>query len=353
MTPFSEVIGHAAVVSLLTSELENPAHAYLFVGPSNVGKALIAREFAAHLVGGDDPDAVRRAVEAKHPDVIVVAPEGRSSITVDQARSVVSSAVLAPLEANTKVYLFEEASMLNDEAANALLKTIEEPIHSSSFLLVADSENDLPSTVASRCRTIVFGRVSESDLVAGLVKHGVEPDRALEAAKISGGRPGLALALATEPAVAAYRDAWMSVPAEVTDHPGDAYRLVGDVLDATEPLLDAIKRRQADELALHHPDGNAPRTFIDRQQRELSRASDALYVTGLELLASFYRDTAAAQLGAEVVNADVDVTLLTRLDVPTAVARAERVFGAIEALEANQRPNLALASLFVDLGQDA
>ncbi len=353
MTVFSGVIGHAAVVSLLASELENPAHAYLFVGPSNVGKALVAREFAANLVGGSDPDAVRRAVEAKHPDVIVVAPEGRSSITVDQARSVVSSAVLAPLEAKTKVYLFEEASMLNDEAANALLKTIEEPIHSSSFVLVAESENDLPLTVASRCRTIVFGRVSESDIVAGLVNHGVDPDRALEAARISGGRPGLALALATEPAVAAYRDAWMSVPAEITDHPGDAYRLVGTVLDATEPLLDAIKRRQADDLSLHHPEGDASKAFIERQQRELSRASDALYVTGLELLASFYRDTAAAQLGAEVLNSDVDVTLLTRVDVPTAVARAERVFDAIEALGANQRPNLALASLFVDLGQDA
>ena len=352
MTAFTGVIGHRAVVELLRSELENPAQAYLFVGPSNVGKAYVAREFAARLVGREDGDAVRRALEAKHPDVVVVAPDGRSSITVDQARSVVSSAVLAPLESGKKVFLFEEASMLNDEAANALLKTIEEPIRSTSFVFVADSEDDLPSTVASRCRTVVFGRVSEADVIEGLVANDVERKTALDIARITGGRPGLALALATEPSVAEFRDAWLRVPAEVTDHPGDAYRMVTEVLAATEPLLDAIKRRQEDDLEAQYPGGTAPKAFIERQQRELSRASDALYVTGLELLASFYRDTASSQLGGPVQNADVEVSLLTLTDVTGAVARADRVFDAIDALNANQRPSLALASLFVDLGAD-
>ena len=352
MTAFAGVIGHRAVVDLLRSELVNPAQAYLFVGPSNVGKAHVAREFAARLVGGTDDDGIRRAIEATHPDVIVVAPDGRSSITVDQARSVVSSAVLAPLESASKVFLFEEASMLNDEAANALLKTIEEPIRSTSFVFVADAEDDLPSTVASRCRTVVFGRVSEAEVVEGLVANGVDRETAMGAARISGGRPGLALALATEPSVAEFRAAWLRVPGELTDHPGDAYRLVSQVLAATDPLLDAIKDRQGAERQALYPDGAVPRAFTDRQQRELSRASDALYVTGLELLASFYRDTASSQLGGPVQNTDVDVSQLTRVDVPTAVVKAERVFDAIDALKANQRPNLALASLFVDLGSD-
>lgn len=352
MKPFAGVIGHASVVDLLTSELSNPAHAYLFVGPSNVGKASVAREFAANLVGGSDTDAVRRAATGTHPDVIVVAPDGRSSVTVDQARMVVSAAVLAPLESSTKVFLFEEASMLNDEAANALLKTIEEPIASSRFVLVADSEDDLPSTVASRCRTVVFGRVSEAEVAAGLEANGIDRESAVEAARISGGRPGLALSLATEPAVVEFREAWLSVPANVTDHPGDAYRLVSRVLEATEPLLDAIKERQGAERLMLYPDGNAPKAFLERQQRELARVSDALYATGLELLASFYRDTAASQVGAPVQNSDVDVALLARIDVPTAIIHAERVFAAIDALKANQRPSLALASLFVDLGRD-
>jgi hypothetical protein len=153
--------------------------------------------------------------------------------------------------------------------------------------------------------------------------------------------------------VAAYREAWLAVPAALTDHPGDAYRAASKVLAATEPLLAAVKARQEQDIEDHYPDGDVPRAVQDRQQRELSRASDALYVTGLELLASFYRDTAASQMGADVQNTDVPVALLTRIDVKTAVAKAERIFAAIDALHANQRPNLALAALFVDLGSDA
>ncbi|VAW06248.1 DNA polymerase III delta prime subunit, partial [hydrothermal vent metagenome] len=156
MTQFADLVGHGAVLDQLTAELEAPSQAYLFVGPSNIGKATAARRFAAALVGGDDKDLVRRAKAGSHPDLILVAPEGRTSITVDQAREIVSAAVRSPLEADRKVFLLEEASMLNDEAANALLKTLEEPIASSTFVLVAESEDDLPATVASRCRTIVF-----------------------------------------------------------------------------------------------------------------------------------------------------------------------------------------------------
>lgn len=349
---FATVIGHHGVVALLRGELTAPGQAYLFVGPSNVGKASVAREFAARMVGADDASATRRALEGNHPDLISIAPEGRTSITVDQARMIVAAAVRSPLEADTKVFLLEEASMLNDEAANALLKSIEEPIASTRFVLVADSEDDLPATVASRCRTVVFGRVGEPDIVEGLERLGIEHDQAVEAARISGGRPGLAVALATEPEVAAFRRAWLEVPEGLTGHPGDAYRQVGRVLAATEPLLAAVKRRQQDELDRAYPDASVPKAVTERHQRELARSSDALYVTGLELLASLYRDVAAAQFGAPVQNTDVGVGALTRVTPSTAVGNAGRVLEAIESLQANQRPQLALAALFVDLEID-
>ena len=352
MTRFDDLVGHAGVVDLLNAEIESPSQAYLFVGPSNVGKATAARRFAAALIGGDDPEAVRRAKEGLHPDLILVAPDGRTSITVDQARSIVSGAVLSPLEADRKVYLLEEASMLNDEAANALLKTIEEPIGSTTFVLVAESADDLPATIASRCRTIVFGRVPDEEVAAGLVSQGVDPERAVEAARISGGRPGLAVALATEPTVAAFRESWIGVPDRLTDHPGDAYRQVAEVLAATEPLLAAVRRRQENEIETRYHDADVPKNVTESQQRELSRASDALYVTGLELLASFYRDTAAAQLGASVQNTDVAVMSLTRVTAPVAIRNADRVLDTIDALKANQRPQLALAALFIFLGSD-
>ncbi len=353
MTHFSDVIGHRTVVGLLDADLASPAQAYLFVGPSNVGKATVARRFAAALIGGNDREATRRAREGSHPDLVLVAPEGRTSITVDQARTVVASAVRAPLEADRKVFLLEEASMLNDQAANALLKTIEEPIASTTFILVAESEHDLPPTVASRCRTVVFGRVAELDIVAGLADAGVDSDSANSAANISGGRPGLAIALATEPSVSDFRAAWLGVPDKLTDHPGDAYKLVTAVVEATEPLLGAIKARQSDQIdARYATTDTIPKAVLDRQKRELARASDALYVTGLELLASFYRDTAAAQFGAPVLNADIPVSSLTHVTSKQAISNAQRVLDTVDSLRANQRPQLALAALFVDLGSD-
>ena len=350
--PFEGVIGHQMVLDMLASDLSLPAQAYLFVGPSNVGKATVARRFAAAVVADGDPDVLRRALDGNHPDVISVAPEGRSSITVDQARAIVSEAARSPLEADTKVFLLEEASLLNDEAANALLKTIEEPIGSTRFLLVAESEDDLPPTIASRCRTIVFGRVSEPDIEKGLAAGGLNSTAAGQVARIAGGRPGLAIALATESQVASYREVWLSVPERLTGHPGDAYLAVAEIMAATEPLLEAVKRRQADEIETSYPDGNSPKVVSERHQREMGRSSDALYVTGLELLASVYRDVAAAQFGSPVQNADVPMSTLTRIDAGRAIGHVDRVMEAIEALEANQRPQLALASLFVDLGSD-
>ena len=353
MTHFADLVGHGGVLDLLKAELQTPAQAYLFVGPSNVGKASVARRFAAALVGGDDVEAVRRAKSGSHPDLVLVAPEGRSSITVEQARGIVSSAVRSPLEADRKVFLLEEASMLNIEAANALLKTIEEPIASTTFVLVAESEDDLPLTIASRCRTVVFGRVPEADIAQGLVDLGIDADDARDAARISGGRPGLAVALAREPRVSSFREAWLSVPGRLTDQPGDAYRTASHVMDATGPLLEAVKLRQEAELERDHPNGDVPKPVSERQERELARASDALLITGLELLASFYRDTAAAQFGAPVQNTDLPVSSLTRVTTETAVQNAFRVLDTIDSLHSNQRPNLALATLFLDLGTDA
>jgi DNA polymerase-3 subunit delta' len=156
VTPFDGMIGHRGVIDLLVREIAGPAQAYLFVGPSNVGKSTIARRFAAALLCGAGEHCFGRVVGGVHPDLILVEPEGRASITVDQARRVVSQASRAPFESDRKVFLFEEGGMMNDEAANALLKTLEEPTPATVFVIVAETEDDLPDTVASRCRTIVL-----------------------------------------------------------------------------------------------------------------------------------------------------------------------------------------------------
>jgi DNA polymerase-3 subunit delta' len=347
---FDGVIGHQPVVALLRREIGAPAQSYLFVGPSNTGKATVARRFAAGLLCDGDPGCLRRVLAGNHPDLVLVEPDGRSAITVDQARHTVSQASLAPLVGDRKVFLFEEGGVMNDEAANALLKTLEEPSASTVFIIVAESEDDLPETVASRCRTVIFGRVADEEVAEGLAAHGIPTEQATQAARISGGRPGLALSLATQSEVAAFRHAWLSVPLRVTTQPGDAYLLADEVGAACEPLLAALKEQQAADLAAADAEGASTKALKERQERELKRATAALYVSGLEILAGFYRDAAAAQYGAKVRNPDIPATALTGVLPATAVANAERVLATIEALESNQRPTLAFANLFADLG---
>lgn len=331
LTPFDGIVGHGAVVALLERDLADPAHAYLFIGPAHVGKGTVARRFAAALVAAGDEAAYRRAAGPGHPDLVVVEAEGRTAITVEQARRVVAGASRAPFEAGRKVFLFEEAGAMNDEAANALLKTLEEPSPDTVFVLATESEDDLPETVASRCRTVVFGRVAGEDLVAGLVARGVDPERAAEAAHISGGRPGLALALATREEAAGFRRFWLSVPLRLSAHPGEAVRLAEEAVAAAEPLLDAVA---ADDAVARR------------------RAVRALHETGLEILVSFYRDAAAAQLGAPVRNPDLPPAALTHVGPAAALAASDRVFAAVDALRSNQRPALALAALFSALASD-
>jgi DNA polymerase-3 subunit delta' len=336
---FEGVIGHRRVLELLERELARPAAAYLFVGASEAGKGTVARRFAAALLCPGPHDdgcrSCRRALAGSHPDLAVVEAEGRQSLGVDQARTVVARAVLAPVESARKVFLLEEAGTMTEAAANALLKTLEEPTVTTVFLLVAESEDELPATVASRCRTVHFGRVDEGELAAALVERGVDRDRAATLASVSGGRPGLALSLLASPEVAGFRAAWLEVPRRVSDRPGEAFLLAQEMLARVEPVLPA----PLPAIALG-------KEQVDRDQR---RARQALLTTGLEILASFYVDAASIQLGGAVRNGDLALADLTRIPPAKAVANAERVLETVVDLAANLRPQLALADLFVDL----
>jgi DNA polymerase-3 subunit delta' len=346
---FDGVVGHGEVCELLTRELGHPSQAYLFVGPASSGKATVARRFAAGLLCPDgEPGCVRRVAAGNHPDLAFVEPDGRTSLTVDRARATVARAALSPVESARKVFLFEEAGLMSDGAANALLKTLEEPTGSTVFLLVTESEDDLPATVASRSRTIVFGRVPDAEVVAALEARGVDPERADHAARTSGGRPGMALMLATRPDVAAFRDAWLAVPGKLRSAPGDAFLLAEAMVAAAAPLLEGIDQRQVVEADGATTEA-AAKSLKERHDRERRRATAALHVIGLEILASWYRDAAAAQFGAEARNRDVPGADLVTVTPAAAVAHAERVLETITSLEANQRPDLALAALFADL----
>lgn len=338
---YDDVIGHGGVVDLLASDQSNPAHAYLFVGPPSVGKEFLALRFAASLlVDADASEAaqartVRLAMSRSHPDLVVVEAEGATSLGVDQAREVIRRAALRPVEGERTVFLFPDAGTMTDSAANALLKTLEEPSRSVVFLLVAESEDDFPATVASRCRTVQLGRVPLAEMVEALVGRGVDPAEAEGVAVVAGGRPGLALALMSQPQVAGFRQLWLSVPGQVSSSPGESQRLAARVLEEIAPM---VEEAVDDELSK------------EQAQRTRRRVELSLLVSGLEILASWYTDAASMQMGGPIRNSDVELSALAGVAPRRAVRNAELTLDAVVDVNANLRRELVLTNLFAALG---
>jgi hypothetical protein len=122
---------------------------------------------------------------------------------------------------------------------------------------------------------------------------------------------------------------------------------------AAEPLLQGLGERQERELAAAEIEGRDVRVLKDRHDRERRRAAAALHLSGLEILASWYRDAAVASFGGPVRNRDVPGPELAGVGARDAVARARRVMLTADSLEVNQRPELAFSALFADLGASA
>ena len=344
------VIGHRATIATLEQEVAAPSHAYLFAGPPSVGKATVALAFAAALVSTSD-ESRQRVMRHSHPDVVVIGPEGRSSLGVDQARQAIGAASLRPAESDRKVFIFDDASLMTEAAANALLKTLEEPPGGVVFISVVSSEDDLPPTVASRCRLVRFGRVPESELVTVLVGRGIDEEQAVITARITGGSPGLALDLVTDPEVRHFRRRWLEVPGRVTSAPGDGFRLADEMIGAHEPLLAAVKERKKKELQALESRGHAvPKALAAAQESALRRTGNALLVAGLEMLASWYLDSVSAQYGGPLRNPDLPSTELVRVSVPQAVRSVGLIMDAALQIRRHQRARVVLAALFAGLG---
>lgn len=199
---FSDIIGQDMAVSLLTLALEQGAsHAYLFSGPPGVGKTDAALAFAAGLAcpdGGCGSCATcRRVQEGLHPDIEIISPEG-NFIRKEEITEINLHAVYRPYEARAKVYIFLEADSFNIEAANAFLKTLEEPPGHVHFILVTDRPERLLPTIASRCQLVAFSTVAAPAVAADLSgRFGLRRPEAELIARVSGGNLSYAQELAT------------------------------------------------------------------------------------------------------------------------------------------------------------
>lgn len=373
---FGRLTGQDQVVEQLRSAADSAGltHAWLFTGPPGSGRSVAARAFAAALLcpnrGCGECPSCRQVTAGTHADLLLVRPDGLS-YGVRQTRDLVLKSAASPVYGGWRVILFEDADRATEQAANALLKAIEEPPPRTIWLLCAPSAADLPTTIRSRCRLITLRTPPTAAVAAILEREGVSQERALNAARAALGHIGRARRLATDSEAAHRRAEVLRVPLRVTglaEAFGAAEALVQAAeaeAAATTEALDVPEREALRQAFGEGSTGKGVATAIrgaapalkELEDRQKSRATrikrDALDLALLDL-AAYYRDVLAVQLAADVelANAshEADLRKLAEASSPRAtVRRIEAIMICRERLNASVAPLLAVEELTLAL----
>ncbi|CAA9536629.1 MAG: DNA polymerase III delta prime subunit [uncultured Rubrobacteraceae bacterium] len=295
---FEGMIGNRATLRLLERSLATGevAHAYLFFGPAGVGKRTAARRFGATLVAGGDGAAEDRARRGLHPDLSEVRPEGAFT-TIGQVREILRLASGRPFEGARRVFILE-ADTLRTEAANALLKTLEEPEGETVFVLLAGSREGVMPTILSRARAVRFNPVPTVEIEGFLRGRGAaEPGLA---AALGRGSVGLALRYAEDRELQELRETVFGAAFSVVKDFEGRHGAVEGIVGRAE-ALGAAREKEA-LAAVEEPDRRAK----DGAKRAGRAARDGAVREAMDLLALTYRDAAAVSVGAEELAANVD-----------------------------------------------
>lgn len=208
MAGFQDIVGHRQIISHLQNAMENDhiSHAYIIHGEHGAGKSLLAETLAMSLQcekGVGEPcgqcHSCKQAMTHNQPDIIYVQHEKPNVISVDDIRKQVNGDIeIKPYSSRYKIYIIDEAEKMNQQAQNALLKTIEEPPEYAVVLLLAANISALLPTILSRCVTLKLGVVEDSLIREYLMQNLNVPDYTANiCVAFAGGYLGKAVELAS------------------------------------------------------------------------------------------------------------------------------------------------------------
>jgi DNA polymerase-3 subunit delta' len=218
--PGIEAHPHARAVLTPALPPASASHAYLFHGPPGTGKRAVARAFASALLADGSPDegaAAGRVARGTHADLTWVRPSGATEMLVsDIDEPVVAAASMTPFEAARRVFVIDGAEAMNDQTANRMLKTLEEPLPYVHLILIADDWRAVLPTIASRCQHVRFDPPPAQAIAAALEREGVDGPRARACARLALGDGPLATWLAGDEgeSLRARIEAWMGAAVE-------------------------------------------------------------------------------------------------------------------------------------------
>jgi DNA polymerase-3 subunit delta' len=368
---WTDLVGHDSVIAQMQNAADSPdtlTQSWLITGPAGSGRSLIARAFAAQLLGaGEDTDSVDRQVRAlTHPDLTVLATE-RVLIPIDEVRELVETSYRSPVASSWRIIIIEDADRMAERTSNVLLKALEEPAARTIWILCAPSEADVIPTIRSRVRSVRIGVPAIAAIAAMLVaRDGVDPVIAEQSARHAQSHIGMARRLATSTDARERRARSLSLvlgirlvsdavntAAEIVALATDDAKAYTEVRDDTEraEFLQSLGLAAGEAV----PIGLRPQLKVleENQKRRATRSLRDGVDRVLTDLESLFRDVLVVSLGGNVplTNSEFsnEISLwLERHDAAHAVYLLDAIDTARKRMERNVTPLLALEALFVE-----
>jgi DNA polymerase III subunit delta' len=325
---FKDIAGNSRVKRILRLALERDRtpNSLLFCGPAGIGKRQTALTLAKALncreLTGDSCDRCPSCLaidEGRHPDVMEIETRaGKQALAIDQIRLMKQAAYLRPMIGRRRVFILADAEEMSADAANSLLKVLEEPPLFSHIVLVTPSPFLLLPTIVSRCQTLAFSAISNEEIGRILADHDYPEDRARILSLLVDGNLERALELEWEEVQALKEGSWRLFESLVT--------------------------------------GRQPQLFLERFG-SLAKSAQEEFEQTLELFASFARDVLLLGVGGEarfLLNPDLEPRLreaAATLVVPRAAALLAEIDFALSGLSRNLNKNLLAATFYSNVGE--
>ena len=363
---FDQIFGQPRVRDFLRASVttEHVTHAYLFTGPAGSNKTQSAYALAAALLcehGGCGACAVcEKVAKRKHPDVRYYAPEGAGGYLIDQVREIVSDTALAPIQSTRKIYILDRVDLLGTAAANAFLKTLEEPPEDVVLVLLGRTRESVLPTIVSRCSVVPFRHIPASE-AAGILSQrtGADPGLAKIAIEACGGSITRGIEFLKSNERLAFRMRVLDMLARLGEADmWDVLSEASELVVLAKAPLDTVRAAHEAQLAENADflERSAIRQIEMRNKRELSAKSLESFRQITAITASWLRDVLAVCSGASelVINYDVRAQIeevASRTDEARVVRALSAVHDCDTAISYNVSPETCLDTLLFEIGE--